>query len=345
MKALFIGLGSIGQRHLRNLLAVSERPLELMAVRRMHSVPLLDAQMQVVGAGDQLTAHYGIKEFGSLKEALKQRPDIVFVCNPSIFHISDAYESLGAGASVFVEKPLASSWLGVEDILKAADMGKIMVGFQFRFHPQLKSIRELIKAGKLGNIVGATFINSEYLPHWHRYEDYRQSYAARSDLGGGALLTQIHELDLAQWFFGVPHTVYAVGGHLSDLEVDVEDSATVILSCGSKDRSFPVSIHLDYLGYPAERSISIVGDRGKVYWNQHSGELIVSMLDEQQVYTHPLPQGFERNHMFLEQVRHLLDFVNDRCEPIVSVAEAAISLQIALAAKKSMNCGQHILLG
>jgi len=207
----------------------------------------------------------------------------------------------------------------------------------------MKRVKELIKAGALGRIVGASFVNSEYLPHWHRYEDYRQGYAARADLGGGALMTQIHELDLAQWFFGRPRKVYAVGGHLSGLEVDVEDSVTVLLTCGPVDRAFPVTVRLDYLGSPGERSLSVTGDRGKLCWDQRSQELTISNLESERVETFPL-SGFERNQMFMAQTRHFLEFAAGRGEPSVSAAEAAESLQIALAAKESLRSGLPVPL-
>lgn len=343
MKALFIGLGSIGQRHLRNLAAVMPQGFEIMAVRRTRSVPFLNEQMEVAGDSCHLVERYGITEFSELAEALDQGPDLVYVCNPSVFHVPDAYAALNSGAAVFIEKPLGSSWLGVDDLLEAATTGKIMVGFQFRFHPHIQRINQLIKAGALGRIVGATFVNSEYLPHWHSYEDYRHSYAAQTALGGGALLTQIHELDLAQWFLGRPHSVYAVGGHLSDLEVDVEDSVSVMLAYRSEDRSFPVTIHLDYLGYPAERSLTVTGDRGKVYWSQQSGELTISNIEDARVETFTSP-GFERNQMFVEQTQHFLKFALGQAAPSVSVAEAAVSLQIALAAQESMRLGRPVAL-
>ena len=156
-------------------------------------------------------------------------------------------------------------------------------------------------------------------------------------------MTQIHELDLAQWFFGRPQMVYAVGGHLSDLEVDVEDSVTVMLTCGTKDHGFPVTVHLDYLGYPGMRSITVVGDRGRVFWCNQNEELVISNTASGQVDTVPLP-GFERNHMFLKQTQHFLKFAAGLAAPSVSVAEAAVSLQIALSAKESMNMGQPLPL-
>jgi predicted dehydrogenase len=100
------------------------------------------------------------------------------------------------------------------------------VGCQLRFHPCLLRLRALLAGGAVGRIVAVRVAVGEYLPGWHPYEDYRGGYAARRDLGGGVVLTLVHELDYVYWLFGLPRRLWAVGGHLSRLELDVEDTAS-----------------------------------------------------------------------------------------------------------------------
>src|SRR5204863_4717605 len=110
------------------------------------------------------------------------------------------------------------------------------VGCQWRWHPSvlaLKALKILADEGDISGLSGVDIDYAEYLPDWHPYEDYRTSYAARADLGGGVVLTQIHDYDLAWWLFGASRTVTATGGHLSTLEIDVEDTVDAWLEGGA----------------------------------------------------------------------------------------------------------------
>src|SRR5204863_1605636 len=93
----------------------------------------------------------------------------------------------------------------------------VAVGCQLRSHPALRRLHDLLAEGVLGRLIAVHVEQGEYLPGWHSYEDYRQSYAARRELGGGVVLTQIHELDYVHWLFGLPQRVFAVGGRLGSL--------------------------------------------------------------------------------------------------------------------------------
>src|SRR5262249_3203022 len=119
------------------------------------------------------------------------------------------------------------TWDGVDRLSRTvATRGVVaMVGSQWRFHPCVAAARGLVADDDpLGPLVGAEIEYQEYLPDWHPYEDYRQSYAARAELGGGVVLTQIHDYDIACHLFGIPVAAKAAGGHLSSLETDVEDT-------------------------------------------------------------------------------------------------------------------------
>ena len=102
------------------------------------------------------------------------------------------------------------------------------------------------------------------MPGWHTYEDYREAYAAHRAYGGGVLLAQIHDMDYLYWFFGLPRKIFALGGHLSSLESDVEDVASTLMQCEREGSRFPVHLHQDYLQRPARRGCEIIGDSGKI---------------------------------------------------------------------------------
>jgi predicted dehydrogenase len=183
----------------------------------------------------------------------------------------------------------------------------------------------------------------EYLPHWHPYEDYRESYAARADLGGGVVLTQIHELDYLHWLFGAPKKVFAIGGHWSHLELDVEDTASILMEGSYHDRPLPVHIHQDYLQSPASRQCEVIGDRGKAVLDLVALSVTVKAYGGDASVVHSFA-GFDRNQLFLDQIRHFLECVEKRTRPIVDLREGAQSLRVALAAKESIITGKMVAL-
>ncbi len=336
MKALFVGLGSIGQRHLRNLITLAP-DVELMAVRSTRTAPTLSSTNQVID-NVSVEDQYQITEFETLNMALSHKPEMVFVTNPTSMHIKVAQEALKSGAYVFMEKPISHNNEGIKELLELEDsfgMKKICIGYQFRFNPALKFLENILKKKVVGNVVGVQLVNGEYMPGWHPYEDYRESYAARQELGGGALVTQIHDFDYATWLFGSPSTVFAVGGQLSDLEVDVEDSVQVLMKC----KNFPISIQLDYLQWPPRRDIFITGDKGSIHCNLSSMEVVVNHRESQEIKTHTFP-NFDRNDLFLDEMKNFLAFVNGEEDAAVSLKEGVVSLRVALAAKESMITGK-----
>lgn len=343
LKILFVGLGSIGQRHLRNLSRATDA--EFLAVRRQRQVPVLSEDMKVVPGGD-LVAQYGLREFDDLEAALAERPDAVFVTNPSALHVPVAAAALRAGCHVFVEKPLSDSMAGVAELrgLSRDQGSSLMVGYQFRFHPGLRFIKQALEDGEIGRVVSAQLVNGEYLPNWHPYEDYRGGYAARRDLGGGALVTQIHDFDVAYWLFGKPRSLFAVGGQLSELELDVEDSVITVMSYDGEQGTIPVSIRQDYLQIPPERSLVIVGERGKIEWSQQAGQVVLHRHGSAQ----PVVKDYadlDRAQMFIDQTAHFLKVLKGEAEPAVGLDDAIASLEMALAARRSMEEGIVVELG
>lgn len=337
---LFAGLGSIGQRHVRNLRRLLGDKVDILAYRARGGGPVLNADMTVRPDCD-LESTYGIRSFDKLDDALEQRPDAVFVTNPNTLHLPVAIRAASAGCHLFIEKPLSDSLAGVDELVDLVERQRLvaLVAYQFRFHPGLRLVKSIIEQGKLGQLAAAHIVNGEYIPDWHPYEDYRESHAARKELGGGCLSIQTHELDYALWFFGMPKSLYAVGGHLSDLEVDVEDSVSLLLRCESAGRPFPVHVHLDYLQRPPQRVCEVVGDRGRVRYDYYEGlvELHLSEARSRDVTTF---KNFDRNEMFLDELRHFLACTEGKEEPIVDLREATRSLKIALAAQTAVATGE-----
>ena len=342
MKILMIGLGGIGQRHTRNLRALLGDTVEIIAYRvrrQMHVVtPAMDAD-----SNRNVEDEYSICVFSSLDAALAEKPDIAFVCNPSSLHVPVSLKCIRAGCDVFVEKPLSDSLDGTEELIRAASEYKriAMVGYQLRFHPCLRKLVETIENGVLGHLLGVRATIGEYLPNWHRYEDYRQMYAARADLGGGVVLSQIHEFDYLYSLFGLPRRIYAIGGHWSDLEIDVEDTASILMECSVAGRPLPIQLHQDYLQSPPSRLCEVIGDHGRVVMDLHALTVTVFTRGNATPVVHSFA-GFERNQLFVDQLTHFLECVKTRRRPVVDLKDGLQSLRMALAAKSSIASHQPV---
>jgi predicted dehydrogenase len=329
MKFLFAGLGSIGQRHLSNLYRLGER--DFLAYRTTREIAPFERE-------------YGVRRVASYEEGLAAAPDAVFVTNPTVFHVPFSLKALESGCHVFVEKPLAADIDGVSRLAVAAEeRGRVVyTGYHLRFHPILRAIRSLVSEGRIGRPLSARLSVGQYLPDWHPDEDYRAGYAARRELGGGVILTLSHEIDYALWLFGAAKSVYCLGGHKSNLEIDVEDTAEILLEFRS---GCSVSIHLDYLARPPRRDFYLIGTEGQIEWDYFSNSANVFLRESTETPQRLLlEEPFDKNQMYLDEVAHFLRVIRGEEEPQVPLRDAIATLSVALAALESLRTGEVVRL-
>ena len=331
MKILIASLGSIGRRHFRNLIALGEKDIVLLRTRK---ATLPEGEL----------AGYPVEI--DLGEALqKHNPDAVIVANPTSMHLDVAIPAAEAGCDILLEKPVSHSMERLDLLQNAAykSGSKILVGFQFRYHPTLNKARELIQSQALGRILTVHAHWGEYLPQWHPWEDYRQSYAARGDLGGGVIITLTHPLDYLRYLLGDVESLWSFNEHISPLEVDVEDVAEI----GLKFLNGAVGgVHVNYFQRPPVHWLEIVGTSGTLRWDNADGILQyyhspapfgsysdLSPVPIQQAFLPPA--GFERNQLFVAQTRHFLEVIRGEKEPVCRLEDGIRALEMALAAKES----------
>lgn len=335
MRILIAGLGAIGQRHARNLRVLYGDGLELLALRRRRLPHVVTEALQRDDSRN-VEAELDVTVFADLDEALAARPDAVFVCTPSSQHLEVAQRAAEAGCHLFVEKPLSHTLEGVERLRETVAANKLvaMVGCQWRYHPCVRWVREVIQAGMLGTLIEAEIEYGEYLPDWHPYEDYRTSYAARAELGGGVVLTQIHDYDMAWWLFGPPRTVTASGGHLSDLEIDVEDTVDARLEGGD----VAVAVRQSMATRPPRRVITVTGDAGSVTVDLLTGRI----SSTPRIASAAAFADYQRNQMFLDEARHFQACLAGTEPPAVPLEDGIAVLGLALAVKTAMATGRTV---
>ncbi len=325
MKFLVAGFGSIGRRHFRNLLELGERDIVLYRTNRS-TIPV-----------DELE---GFPVETSLVAALGHRPDAVIISNPTALHLEVAVPAAEMGCSILMEKPIAASLDGISRLEQALQSGggRLLMGYQFRFHPGLNKIKSLLEEGAIGEPLSVRAHWGEFLPGWHPWEDYRQSYAARADLGGGVIGTLSHPLDYLRWLLGEVSALWGFSGKISDLEISVEDVAEIGLRF---TRGVLGSVHLNYFQRPGAHRLEILGSGGTLRWDNSDGAARLLLPDQPESVFLP-PDGFERNHLFLAEMRHFIQVVAGKEDPICTLEDGIKDMELVAAAHASARAGQVV---
>ncbi len=320
VRFLVVGCGSIGKRHIRNLIAVGAERIIAVDTRadRRHEVK----------------SKFGIETFDLLDAVWGRKPEVALITAPTSLHIPLALQTAEHGCHLFVEKPLSAELAGVNQLLEVVRQRKLitLVGCNLRFHPGLITVKKLLEEEAIGHVVSARLEVGQYLPDWHPEEDYRQGYSARRDLGGGVILDAIHEIDYIRWMLGDVQMVVCFAGKLSRLEIETEDTAAILLRF--IDGAIG-EIHLDYVQRAYSRTCHIVGDEGTIRWDYSAGEVRWYSAARGEWTVINDPSGWEPNQMYMDELQHFLACLAMEEEPVADVFEGFEVLKIALSAKRS----------
>ena len=316
---LVAGAGSIGRRHMRNL--------RTLGCRRIGAVDPDTSRLE------PMVAELGVQPFSDFDEALEHvRPDAVLVCTPPALHVPQALAAVRSGAHVFVEKPLSHSLDGVDELVReAAGRDRILqVGYNWRFHPGIQKVKALVEQAAVGRVLWARAECGQYLPDWRPWQDYRLSYTASRSQGGGIILEGSHEIDYMRWIFGEVVQVHCVAGVLGDLEVDAEDTASMILRFASGCIG---EIHLDFVQRTPWRGCKVVGTEGTIIWDDT--DLSVRVFTAQDEKWERIDVSCDRNDMYMAEMRSFLACLDGARQPIVDADAARRVLEITTAALRS----------
>jgi predicted dehydrogenase len=320
-RLLVIGAGSIGSRHAANAKALG-----------VESIAITDPD---VARREQLAASTGATAFATLDEALASwQPTAAIVCPPPSMHIESALACARAGCDLLIEKPLSATNAGV-DALEAVIENRGLraaVAYQLRFHPAVRRMRELIRSGSIGALLSIQAEYGQYLPAWRPARDYRETYTAQAALGGGILLDASHEIDYVRWLAGEMTAVYASVARLSDLEMDVEDTAALIVRFQSPAIG---EIHLDCVQRGYSRRCVLIGSDATVRWDAMSG-LSLTSKDGATTIEALVPQP---NHTYVAELKAFLD---GDLSHHASVADGRRVVDIILAARESTAARSEI---
>lgn len=324
MRWIVWGAGSIGQRHLRNLLARGER--DVVALRRA-ALPLAGALA-------------GVPVRTELAAARGEGDAAVVICTPTSAHVADAIASVGAGCDVLIEKPLGDTLEAVDRLrAEARRTGRIVgVAYCLRFHPTLLRVRDELATGALGPAQSVAVWCGQQLADWHPGSDHRQGYSASRALGGGVVLDLSHELDYLQWLFGPVEAVTAATRNTGTLGIETEEVADVILRLG---HGLIGACHLDYLARPAVRGGWAQCEKGALRWDLIAGTVERSARSGWE-RLEPVPTG--PDDMYVAELDAFAASVASRAPFAIDVDAGARTVAVALAVKESSRQRREVAI-
>ena len=325
MKALIVGYGSIGKRHIDNLSKIKNMEI-IVCTKRKNDKFLIEKKCKI---------------YTSLNDCINENPTFGIISNETAYHIKSALVLAKAGIHLFIEKPLSHSLHNIDKLLEIVKKKKliVLIGSNFRFHPSMILIKNIILQGSLGKIISAQVENGSYLPYWHPKKNYKINYAARTDLGGGVALTCIHEIDYLCWFFGSVFDVYSVTGRYSDLDIKSEDLSAIIMKFKN---NVIAEAHLDFFQRPSTRSCKIIGTKGTLVWDIETNSVRLYDIKIKKWIIKSKQSNFDMNTTYIKELTHFIECIQGKSHSINDLKAGAYSLKIALAAKKSSKLKKSI---
>ena len=313
MNILIIGLGSIGQRHLRNLIKIQPKA-QFFVMRRKYITPLLNNANKVV-KGD-IKKKYSLKYINNLEDINKNKIklDCAFVCTPSAHHVSQIIWLLKNDINCFVEKPLGSSLKRLKELeflLRKKNKLITMMGFQLRFNPIIQYLENILKKkSPIGKVFTVHIHHGENLRDFHPYEDYRISYAGKKNLGGGVILSQIHEIDYLLHLFKDYDfkNISFVSSKVSNLDINVEDAFSAIFLLTKNNTKILCSMNLNFFERPKKRKIYLIGEKGSINICLNSQKVLIFKNSKKIVKKFK----FKKNDIFIKEIKFFLKKIKSK---------------------------------
>lgn len=315
MKALIAGTGSIGRRHISNIQAL-EPETEFFLYR-------------AEAREDDFSKDLGAKVFDDIEVALAAA-DYLVIANPSSLHAKLLAPAMKSNKPIYVEKPVVTDDEQLQQVrgVVTSYSASSLVGCNLRFLPAVQRLKEMLP--KIGQVKKAHISCGQYLPDWRPSQDYRKSYSASKELGGGVVFDLIHEIDMSRFLLGEAESVSAKYGNKSDLEIETEDFADIRISTS---KCTDIEVQLDYISKPAFRKYELVGESGTLLCDvinkslKLGDEVITNNLDD-----------FDVKTTYIAAMEEFLKAVKSGGQTSQSLEEGLKTAELAIKIKAEGEC-------
>lgn len=330
-KIVIIGLGSIGLRH-------------LTLVRKLHP----NVKIAVLTSRDMKEfSKIGFLELKNLEEVSEFDPEIAVISNAASYHVETAKKFTESKIDLFIEKPLSTNLKGVFELIKTCRSNNtiLMVGYNLRFLPSLQSFKFQIDSGLIGKIYSIRSEVGQYLPEWRPDIDYRKGVSAQAELGGGVLLELSHEIDYLSWIFGKIMWSRATLSKQSELDLNVEDHANLLLGIkqSMSEGEVIASLNMDFIRRDPTRICTAIGEKGSLRWDGIKN-VVELYKSHKEGWVEVYRDKVDISQTYELQWQNFLNCVAKRQNPQVTGEDGLRVLEVIEACRKSAPNGEQVMV-
>lgn len=303
-RVLIVGLGSIGKRHVRIVRELFPK-INITVLRHNQ------CDENNTGVDSCVT---------TIEDAIDRKPQVAIIANPATMHLEVAMQLAKNNIHLLIEKPIAISSQGVQELINLCEQKQLvlMTAYNLRFMPSLMELQKQLQKNKIGRIFSIKSEVGQNLPSWRPDKDYRKSVSAQKKLGGGVLRELSHEIDYISWLFGPIEWVKSHFSKVSNLEVDVEDNANIILGFGGElDKEFSATLNMDFIRQDITRMCTVIGDLGTLRWNGVLGTLHL-YTEETHKWKLLFSSLTERDYTYKEEFKHFISSIESKKTTLIS---------------------------
>tara|TARA_B000000475_G_C16002473_1_gene449445 strand:+ start:1959 stop:2981 length:1023 start_codon:yes stop_codon:yes gene_type:complete len=313
MNIIIIGLGSIGQRHLRNIYKIKGKTVNFYAVRQKFSSPNLSKFNKPLKSS--IKKKYKIRYLHSLNEIknLNITFHSAFICNPTSMHLENLIWLLKHNINVFIEKPISHNLRFISQLKKLIKKSKsiTMMGYQYRFDPIINFLKNENRIKNLiGNLNFVAIDHGEDVRNFHSWENYENSYTSKNKLGGGVTLCQIHEFEYFQNIFEKfkIKKFKSVITKTSSFNIDVDDTSSHIFLLNKNRLNVLCNINLNFYENPKNRTIKFIGEKGKIIADLNKQKIKVFKNEK----IKNIKFRYNRNDLFLKEIKYFFKIIQEK---------------------------------
>lgn len=299
MKILIFGFGSVGQRHLQNIVKLYKKSIigttSNIINRKIINLDRSKSNKKIIDL-------FNIKILKSRKEILNFNPEYVIISNENQLHYKTIIQFMKLNVNIFVEKPLVVKDRELNSLKSNLiySSSVLNIGYQLRFHPCIKFVKKFLSEKKF-NLVQSSFNCYTYLPEHRPWQNYKTSYASLKKKGGGVTSNMSHEIDLINYLFGKPKSVISINNKKS-IGIETDETTQTIFKYKN---DFSVSLNLSFSSKFEKRDFFILSNNFFIECNLLSNSIFIHNFTNNRKSKYKF--NFKRNEMFKDEIKNFFN--------------------------------------